>query len=229
MTSPIRIGVACPIPGERAAFLKWLALAGYEPVPMLTIDALGRELLARPVEALIADVSLVPATQLTRLTRVLGANRPLILVGDPEQALEDVPKDAAWISRPVGRDTFLLSVALALAEGRPARRSPRRAVPHILSSIDGVTSRVLDVSDEGVRLEIAGTSSSALPPYFTLRIPGFGVAAKVKRVWVATPSQGSVWCGGAVERQVTERWAVGWKAFVVNAPSGNTPIEEIHC
>ena len=65
-----------------------------------------------------------------------------------------------------------------------------------MSSIDGVSSKVVDVSAEGVRLEITGASPSALPPYFTLRVPGFGVAAKVKRVWVAMPAQGSMWCGG---------------------------------
>ena len=83
-SNPIRIGVACPNPGERAAFLEWLSLAGYEPVPMLTIDMSGRELTARPIEALIADVSLVSKAELPRLVRTLGANRPLILVGNPE-------------------------------------------------------------------------------------------------------------------------------------------------
>ena len=56
----IKIGIACPIPGERAAFMEWLTLAGYEPVPMFGIDGLGRDLSARPIEALIGDVSLIP-------------------------------------------------------------------------------------------------------------------------------------------------------------------------
>jgi hypothetical protein len=55
-------------------------------------------------------------------------------------------------------------------------------VPRLMSSIDGVSSKIVDVSIEGVRLEITGASPSALPPYFTLRVPSFGVAAKVKRV-----------------------------------------------
>lgn len=215
----VKIGVACPIPGERAAFLEWLTLAGYEPVPMLNIDMVGRDLTTRPLEALIADVSLVAAADLPRIVKTLGANRPLVLVGNPEAAIEDVPRDATWIDRPVTRDIFLLSVALALAEGRPARRSPRKLVPKLMSSVDGVSSKIVDVSAEGVRLEITGASPSALPPYFTLRIPSFGVAAKVKRVWVAMPGQGSMWCGGIVERQA-ERNAVAWNKFVANAPGG---------
>lgn len=225
MPTIVRIGVACPIPGERAAFLEWLSLAGYEPVPMLSIDALTRELSSRPIEALIADVSLIRTqAELSRIVKVLGANRPLVLVGNPEEAIEDVPRDATWIDRPVTRDTFLLSIALALAEGRPARRSPRKLVPKILSSIDGVTSKVVDVSAEGVRLEISSASPSALPPYFTLRVPGFGVAAKVKRVWVAMPAQGQMWCGGIIERPAADRTAIAWHKFVANAPSGGAQI-----
>lgn len=215
--NPVRIGVACPVAGERAAFLEWLTLAGYDPMPMLSIDTVGRDLTTRPIEALIADVSLVSASDLPRIVKTLGQNRPLVLVGNPKDAIEEVPCWATWIDRPVTRDTFLLSIALALAEGRPARRSPRKMVPRLNSSIDGVSSRIVDLSFEGVRLEIPGGSAAVLPPYFTLRVPSFGVAAKVKRVWVAMPAQGSMWCGGIVERQA-EKNAAAWNKFVVNAP-----------
>lgn len=225
--SSVKIGVACPIPGERAAFLEWLTLAGYEPVPMLNLDTVGRDLNARPIEALVADVSLVSAADLPRIVKTLGPNRSLVLVGDPKDAIEDVPRDATWVDRPVTRETFLLSVALALAEGRPARRSPRKMVPKLLSSVDGVSSKLVDISAEGVRLEITGATPAALPPFFTLRVPGFGVAAKVKRVWVAMPAQGSMWCGGIVERQAGKN-AVAWNKFVANAP-GSGQIVHLPC
>lgn len=226
MPSNVKIGVACPLPGERAAFLEWLAEAGYEPLPMLGLESVGRDLNSRPIEALIADVSLVTAAELPRVVRLLGANRPLILVGDPADAIEEVPRDAAWIDRPVTRDNFLLSLALALAEGRPARRSPRKLVPRLSSSIDGVTAQVMDVSAEGVRLEINGASAAVLPPFFTLRVPGFGVATKVKRVWVAMPGQGSMWCGGVIERP-SEKAAATWTNFVANAPGGSSQLMQM--
>ena len=188
--------MACPILGERAAFLEWLSATGYEPVPMLDLDLLARDLSTRPVEALIADVALVPAVDLPRLIRILGANRPLMVVGEADKALEAVPRDVTWIERPVTRDNFLLSVALALAEGRPARRSPRKRVPRLMSQIDGVSAKVMDVSSEGVRLEVTGAAPSALPPFFTLKVNAFGVATRVKRVWVASPGQGSL-CAAA--------------------------------
>jgi hypothetical protein len=221
----VKIGVACPIPGERAAFLEWLTLAGYEPVPVINIEGIGRDLASRPIEALIADVSLVPASRLANLVKTLGSNRPLILVGEPESAIEDVPREAAWIDRPVTRETFQLSVALALAEGRPSRRSPRKLVPNLMSSVDGVSSRVVDVSTEGVRLEINGGAPSTLPPVFTLKVPGFGVAAKVKRVWVAAPAQNSLWCGGILERQ-NDKAAAAWQKLIVNSPNLGMQIIE---
>jgi len=214
-----RIGVACPILGERAAFMDWLQAAGYEPVPMLDLDLLARDLSTRPVEALIADVALVPATELPRLIRILGANRPLIVVGEPASALEAVPRDVTWMDRPVTRDNFLLSIALALAEGRPARRSPRKRVPRLLSQIDGVTAKVMDVSSEGVRLEVTGAAPSALPPYFTLKVTAFGVATRVRRVWVAAPGQGALWCGGIIERGQTAKAEVSWSRFIQTAPT----------
>ncbi|MBY0496857.1 MAG: hypothetical protein K2Y23_21820 [Cyanobacteria bacterium] len=221
----VKVGVACPIPGERAAFLEWLTLAGYEPVPMLNIEGLAHELSSRPVQALICDVKLIPKKDLPRLVKALGPNRALILVGNHDEALEDVPRDATWMDRPVTRDTFLLSVALGLAEGRPSRRSPRKLVPALLSSIDGISSKVMDISIEGVRLEITGASPASLPPFFTLKVPGFGVNAKVKRVWVAAPDQGSVWCGGVIERPNAKQVA-SWQKFIVNSPDMGQRIIE---
>jgi hypothetical protein len=213
-----KIGIVCPIPGERAAFQEWLTLAGYEPVSMPSIETVSRDLATRPIEALIVDVSLVNATELPRIVRMLGPNRPLILVGNPRDAIEDVPRDATWMSRPVSRESFQLSISLALAEGRPARRSPRKLVPRLLSTIDGVPSKLVDISSEGVRLEIPGASPSTLPPYFVLKVPTFGVAAKIKRVWVATPGPNHLWCGGIVERQADKAAATPWHAFVQSAP-----------
>ena len=221
-SNSVRIGVASPIPGERAAFLEWLSGAGYEPVPMISIDSVTRELATgRSLEALIADVALVSKADLPRVVRTLGGNRPLVLVGAPQDAIEDVPRDATWIDRPMTRDAFLLSIALALAEGRPARRSPRMIVPRLLSTVDGVTSKIVDISSEGVRLEIAGASTAVLPPFFVLKVPSFGVAAKVKRVWVAAPAQGSVWCGGIIEKQAERNATTTWNHFVENAPGGH--------
>jgi len=218
MPTKVRVGVCCPIAGERAAFIEWLEASGYEPVPMLDLDSVGTHVSVRPIEALIADVRFVPATELPRTVRVLGPNRPLLLVGPPGTGPEAVPRDATWIERPCTRENFLLLVALAFAEGRPARRSPRKFVPKLMSTIDGVAAKVMDVSPEGVRLEVCEVQTAALPPYFTLRVPGFGLAIKVKRVWVAMPTNGMMSCGGIVEKNQPKAKTL-WTTFIEAAPS----------
>ena len=215
----VKIGVACPLPGERAACIEWLASAGYEPVPMMNLESLARDMTTRPIEALIADVSLVSPADLPRLVRLLGPNRPLALVGARKDAIEDVPRDATWIDRPATREAFLLSIGLALAEGRPARRSPRQNVSNLVSTVDGLAAKIVDVSSEGVRLEIAAQSSAALPPFFLLRVPAFGVAAKVKRVWVSQPGPGNLWCGGIIERPAEKASKMTWTTFIKAAPA----------
>ena len=218
MSTKVRVGVACPIAGERAAFTEWLEAAGYDPVPMLDLDSVAVHLTVRPIEALIADARFVPASELPRVVRVLGANRPLLLVGAPGTGPEAVPRDATWIDRPATKDTFLLLVALAFAEGRPARRSPRKFVPKMLATIDGIAAKVMDVSAEGVRLEVCEVQTAALPPYFTLRVPGFGLSIKVKRVWVAQPANGAMSCGGIVDKPLP-KIKHSWNTFIEAAPS----------
>ena len=49
-------------------------------------------------------------------------------------------------------------------------------------------------------LAAAVSKPSSLPPYFTLRVPKFGVVTRVKRVWVASPGAAGLWCGGTLDR-----------------------------
>jgi hypothetical protein len=224
MSNSAKIGLACPIAGERAAFQEWLIEAGYQAMPVTSIETAARDMKANPFEAIISDVSLVSAADLPRFVKLIGYNRPLVLVGNPDQKLEDVPRDATWLQRPVTRDTFLLSIALALAEGRPARRSPRVVVSHLQSSIDGIPAKLLDVSAEGVRFDVPGAVSGTLPPEFILKVPAFGVAAKVKRVWVAQPGKGHTWCGGTIERVAEKGAKMAWPTFVKTAPYGNQTL-----
>jgi len=223
MSSRIRIGVACPIPAERATLMEWLDAAGYEPVPMIDLATVLGALDARPMEALVADAALLSEVELPYLVRTLGINRPLVLVGGEGGAPPEVARDASWLDRPVTPEALLMSVALALAEGRPARRSPRKHVAALASSIDGVSANVLDVSAEGVRLEVGGLQAATLPPLFTMRVPAFGVVTTVKRVWVAQPAHRTLWCGGTVIR-TSPRAEHTWRTLVDNAPSSKMGV-----
>jgi len=222
MATP-RIAVACPVPAERAAFLEWLASAGYEPVPMLGLDAIVRES-DRGFEALIADFDLVVRADAAPFIRMLGPNRPLIVIGDESGAvpIDKQRKGSTYLARPVNREVALLSLSLALSEGRPARRSVRHPVARIPATVDGVPSRILDVSDEGIRLEIAEDHRSSLPPFFTVRVPIFRVGVLVQRVWVSAPlgatGPDAAWCGVALKKNVGSTMEA-WRTFLDHAPA----------
>ena len=91
------------------AFMEWLKVAGYLPVPMLSLESVARAMSANPFEALISDASLLTAAELPRIVKMLGPNRPLVLVGNPDQKLlsyqylqtlpkiADSPNASTWI------------------------------------------------------------------------------------------------------------------------------------
>lgn len=221
MTNRPRIGVACPAPGERAALAEWLDAGGFEPVSMLNEISIARELDARPFEVLIVDRALFASGAVTQAMRARNVRRPLIIIGNPEDdnARQAAPRNATLMRRPVGRDELMLAVSLALAEGRPARRSPRLAVPRLASTVDGVSSQLVDVSAEGMRLELSDQHRGLVPPFFTVRIPAFNVAIVAKRVWVAPAAQrqGRLWCGASLPTGAA-RAGEGWRALLDTAP-----------
>jgi hypothetical protein len=217
MSQRPRIGAACPIVSERASLIEWLDAGGCEAVPMFSLASLPAALDAGSMEALITDAAIVSEEALPGLLRTLGPNRPLVLVGERRELSGAMRRHVGWLERPVTAGSLMLAVTLALGEGRPARRCPRKHVRPIVASVDGVTSRVLDLSLEGVRVEVAGARPVVLPPHFTLRIPEFGVATTVRRVWVRQPEGGGALCGGRVTN-AAPRAAGAWRQLVETTP-----------
>ncbi|MEW6323709.1 MAG: hypothetical protein AB1635_21770 [Acidobacteriota bacterium] len=228
MSRPL-IAVASPLPGERSACLQWLESGGYVVLPLLSLNDLARDLERYPFEALVADADLVFSRGLLRVMRDLTINRPLMVIGPEGPGRAEVEiRGSSYLARPLAREMLMLSLALSLAEGRPARRSPRRVVPRLPALIDGVPAFMLDVSYEGMRLEIPGPRRLTLPPQFTVSLPLFNLAVTAKRVWVngATPSTdaGAMQCGAAISVEQPGR-AAAWRALVESQRSGAARID----
>lgn len=211
--------MATQSPAERAALSKWLTSGGFEPVPIRDVGAPVRDLEALNFEMLLVDVELMTVGGLMRVARYRATPRPVIAIGeaDADSEIDAGRRGATYLVRPIDRSGLLFAVTLALAEGRPMRRHPRKRVPPFPGLIDGVSSRVLDVSHEGVRLEIDEQYRSALPPYFTLRVPLFNVAVTVQRVWVSAGNASQLYIGGALT-QNRQRSAHSWRSLVDMTP-----------
>lgn len=213
------IALACPVHGERSAVSGWLTESGYHPVAIQDLTCLDDDLQANPFEALIADMALVPREDyLWDLVRRLGSNRPLMVLGDASRLPRAVLNDLSVVERPLTREAVLLTVALALAEGRPARKFPRRYVEPIPALAHGVAVTVREASAGGVGIELTGARTSVLPPYFDLRIPEFGVHVRVKRAWMASAGAEATRCGGTVEGDLPGHRRP-WAEFAREAPA----------
>jgi hypothetical protein len=124
-----------------------------------------------------------------------------------------------YLSRPIDRAMLMCFVAMAILESRPSRRSIRKPVNYFEAIANGVTSQIVDVSAEGLRLEVPHDARSTLPPFFTVRVPLVGVAVTVQRMWTQSSraKKASSWYGGALSNNRASI-AQAWRAFVDTVP-----------
>jgi DNA-binding response OmpR family regulator len=218
-----RIAVASRSHVERATVVEWLESGGYQAMPVPFPAAPARDLEALAFEMLILSSELLGVGSLMHVARYRPNPRPVMVIGDEdaEAEVEAERRGATYLTRPLERGALLFAVTLALAEGRPMRRCTRKAVPPMPASVEGVQARIIDVSYEGVRLELAEQDRAALPPVFTLRVPAADISVHVERVWTGIGSSartaGTLWCGGALA-QNQERAIVSWRTMVDRAP-----------
>jgi hypothetical protein len=113
----------------------------------------------------------------------------------------------------VDRELLMCMLGMALLDDRPMRRSERKVVPRFEAYVEGAPASLLDVSREGMRLEMQPGRRRALPPVFRVRLPLIGIGLTVQRVWLsAAPGwavMGSTWCGGTLydnAMRVEQRW-----------------------
>ena len=201
-TSP-RVGVACPRPGERAAVSDWLRSANIEPVVLVDACFVNTQVDGRPLDCVVADAALLTPHFLTALRRG-DPHKAIVAIGeagDPnEEAL--IRKDVAFHARPIAEKDLLLAVSLSVAEGRPFRRSLRRIVPRLATTIEGEPAVLIDVSNEGLRLELASAKAAKLSPQFVVHVPVLKMGVPVQRVWLRAggePGQTSrLQCGASI-------------------------------
>jgi hypothetical protein len=203
---------------EGTAIADWLRSDGFEPVLRTTAQAAAAEM-PLPFSLLIADVS---HRRLLMQSRGRNPLTPTILIGNAATASQGdaLGAQTMYLSRPINRAIFTCFVAMAMLDSRPVRRSIRKAVNRFEAVVNGVPSHIVDISAEGLRLELARDGRSALPPYFTVRVPLVGVAVSVQRMWtqsVSSRRESSIWYGGALSQNRTSV-NQAWRAFVDTVP-----------
>jgi hypothetical protein len=214
-----RVIVALPDSLEGATVAEWLTANSFEPVYRTNPAAAAAEM-QRPFELLIADANWAVGTAMQSAARTRNQLVPTILIGEAtERRATAVNAQTMYMTRPIEKAVLACFVSMALIDDRPVRRSPRKTVQRFEALVNGVPSGVVDVSAEGLRLEVPRDRSAVLPPYFAVRIPIVNLALIARRRWMMSSSKNAamLWCGAALSHNrpgSEERW----RAFVDSVP-----------
>jgi hypothetical protein len=221
-----RIIVATPDPVECEVLAQWLAADGFEPITRTTLASTADAIAGQSFDLFIADFSFAFRYRLHAASRrrIRDLKTPTLVIGDLDVAGRVRAEDrrAMYVSRPVERAALLCLVSMAILDGRPVRCSPRLPIDALEALVNGAPSRIVDLSPEGLRLEIPRDGRPAPPPVFSVRVPMFGVTVAVRRRWTRTrPNAAGTepWhCGGLVSLDDVGS-AMGWSVLVDTLPS----------
>jgi ActR/RegA family two-component response regulator len=229
MPSRPRIVVATPHTLECTAVADWLHAEGFEPVRATTVSRALQELNERSFSLLVADVDFAfrGGLQAVSRERMRNAKAPGIVIGpvDPAAEAMAVKRDAMYLTRPVEQAALICMAHMAVLESRPERRSVRKPV-RFEAIVGGVPSQLIDISNEGMRLEIPRTRNAAPPPpLFTVRVALLGVNITVRRMWASMPKGGdAAWYGGELAAN-SGRVELAWRSFVDAMPNSGSALE----
>lgn len=219
-----RIVIASPHVEECDVLADWLAADGFEPVTRSSARAATDEMQTRAFELLIADFAFAFRGGLHTICRRRNPQTPTVVLGESDTAAQTQAESrrAIYLVRPVERAMLVCIVSMGILEGRPVRRSLRKAVNRFHAMVNGVPSYIVDVSNEGLRVEMPRGRHFSLPPYFRVKVPMIGVAVMVQRMWASTPPGNAptevMRCGGALAPN-QPRAEQTWRAFVDTLPA----------
>lgn len=196
MANTIRVGMALTNADESRMMAAWLTAAEMEVETLVEACAVASNVAGRGVGCVVADGALIASGYLTSLRRHDG-RVPVVAIVDPGTQHDPAFKRAgvSVVTRPCDAATLALTVSLAYGESRQARRRPRQRAPRVPSRVSGVPATIVDISRDGVRLELARAYAARLGPQFRLQVPMVALDVVMQRAWVANASGDSVLCG----------------------------------
>jgi hypothetical protein len=213
-----RVVIALPSVIEGKTLAEWLVADGFEPVQRPSFSAAAGEIQARTFDLLIVDAAFAFRDGLRAPGRVRNPQTPRVVIGEATAAagFEAMGRRVMFLARPVERAMLVCTVSMAmLNEERPLRCSERQPVNRVEALANGVPSYIIDVSREGLRLEMTRDRRTVPPRYFNVRVPLIGGAITVQRVWTRACSDKGrtevTLCGGAISQnhaKAEQAWRV---------------------
>lgn len=191
----IHVGVAVPKRDERDAVIAALEHAGMSPESLVEACHVDSEVAKRGFGCIVADGTLLASGYLASV-RKQDPRVPVVALIDPAQAHESSRGGGVSVlPRPFDACTVALTVELAYRESRQARARTRRRTPRVPSRVSGARATIVDISPDGVRLELSTADASKLGVRFRLQVPMVALDVALHRVWVARGRRDTVECG----------------------------------
>lgn len=211
---PYKILVVEDDSSMRALLTAILAEAGYEVIAVSTLDTAMKALTAEAPDALVTDLRL---DGYTGLQLVAMSPRPIpaiVVTGMDDPALEHEARQlgAEYLLKPVDAAALLSALRQKLTgvpqdgEYRAVRKSPRKRVGADVQVNGTPGARIVDVSYDGLRLQIERTSGAWLPLAFEIAFPSCNVIVPVDVVWKRRSGEASWLCGAAVSAEHRDAW-----------------------
>ncbi len=214
--------VVVPTPDMSESLAAWLGASEYATTVVRDYGTARSEIDLSPPDLLVAEIKLgsYNGLQLAIRLRSRRLHTPVVLIGhaDPVLKAEATRHQAAYLTPPLSEDVLLATIRRQGEDYRPSRRSPRKRVPMLDAIVDSVHARIVDVSYEGLRLEVTDPGGPAIPPYFMVQIPTFNLTCRAQRVWTSpSPDESGLSCGATLVGEDPAN-AVAWRALVDAVP-----------
>lgn len=196
MSDGILVGLALSRAEERSRVSAWLVAAGHTVESLVEACRVDSDIAGRGFGCVLADGEVLRGGMLASLRRQ-DARLPLVAVVDADTDLTSSlgRQDVGLLSRPLDGPAVTLAVALAFGESRQTRKRIRRRAPRLSSRAAGAPAEILDVSADGLRLELSSAQVARLGPYFRLQVSMVALDVVVKRIWVGRAVGARVQCG----------------------------------
>lgn len=209
-----RILVVDSDPSASAVAEQALVAIGHRVAPVSTFEEAIRQVTLDCPDLLVAALRLGPYNGLHVLMRARAdyPDIPVVITGATSDFTPDIPRfSARFLSTPVDRAALTRLVSELLAgrvPNEPAndRRWPRKrtALP---ATVYETSARVVELSYEGVRLELPGPIGAATTP-FDISFPTLGMSVTAVPRWSKSVA-GGVWYGAEValaDIDATRQW-----------------------
>ncbi len=198
VSSSLLVGLALSDRAERDVVAAWLATADMVVEVLVEACKVDADVAGRGLSCVVMDESLWRRGFLASL-RKHDPRLPVVAVVSAS-AVADADGDLARagvgvVARPLDAEALVLAVSLAFGEGRQARSRIRTRTPRVPSRVGGASATILDISANGVRLEVPLTALARLGPQFRLHVPMVALDVVVRRAWVGHAVGGLVQCG----------------------------------